>query len=84
MGAYLLRSDQCFATPSGWWEVCDGNTGKLQQVARACYPFRRIQLQEMGVSGANVESNAMSNQLLKLAAFVQRVGTQIVPWHSLS
>eukprot|EP00955_Chlamydomonas_euryale_P084933 364029-Chlamydomonas_euryale.AAC.2 len=52
----------------GWWEECDSNAGKLQQVACACYPFRRLQLQAMGVTGAYVESDAMSNQFLKLAA----------------
>eukprot|EP00955_Chlamydomonas_euryale_P104468 365569-Chlamydomonas_euryale.AAC.21 len=41
------------ATLSGCWEECDSNAGKLQQVACACYPFRRLQLQAMGVSGAN-------------------------------
>eukprot|EP00955_Chlamydomonas_euryale_P089658 364483-Chlamydomonas_euryale.AAC.10 len=49
------------ATISGWWEECDRNAGKLRQAACACYPFRRLQLQAMGVSGANVESDAMSN-----------------------
>eukprot|EP00955_Chlamydomonas_euryale_P075309 362278-Chlamydomonas_euryale.AAC.3 len=72
------------ATLSGLWEKCKSNAGKLQQVACACCPFRRLQLQALGVSGANVESDAMSNQFLKLAAVLQHVDTHIVPLHSLS
>eukprot|EP00955_Chlamydomonas_euryale_P082426 363722-Chlamydomonas_euryale.AAC.5 len=48
------------ATISGWWEECDSNAGKLQQGTCACFPFRWLQLQAMGVSGANVESDATS------------------------
>eukprot|EP00955_Chlamydomonas_euryale_P109913 365966-Chlamydomonas_euryale.AAC.5 len=72
------------ATLSGWWEECDSNAGKLQQVAYPCYPFRRLPLEAMGVSGANVESDGMSNQFLKHAAVLQHVDTHIVPLHSLS
>eukprot|EP00955_Chlamydomonas_euryale_P015495 165793-Chlamydomonas_euryale.AAC.1 len=49
------------ATLPGWWEECGSKAGKLQQVACACYPSRWLQLQVIGISGANVESNAMSN-----------------------
>eukprot|EP00955_Chlamydomonas_euryale_P044142 352821-Chlamydomonas_euryale.AAC.4 len=48
------------ATPSGCWGECNGNAGKLQQVACACYPFRRLQLQAIRVYGAKRESDAMS------------------------
>eukprot|EP00955_Chlamydomonas_euryale_P093355 364781-Chlamydomonas_euryale.AAC.18 len=49
------------ATVSGRWEECDSNAGKSKQVACACHPFRWLRLQAMGTSGANVESDAMSN-----------------------